>query len=155
MSGKKDDLRDKLKALLDRAQASAGPDFSGLGVIVSERPSALPIFPIGPPIKINPEADAALSIASISIESSPHHDGFHILDPDLKLVAISQYFSPPVVQGLKIDHAVPFGGRYLAALFGSALDGVLATGIVTPALGAILFIDGAEVSDENAAPAFS
>ncbi|OYW22373.1 MAG: hypothetical protein B7Z43_07260, partial [Sphingomonas sp. 12-62-6] len=77
--------------------------------------------------------------------SGAHHDGFHILTAELKLVAVSQYFSPPVVAGLEIDRSRPFGGRYLAALFGSMLPGTLATGIATKALGTIVFSGGQEV----------
>jgi hypothetical protein len=139
-------LNERLDALLRLAQGSAGSDFSGLGVIVAQNSASLPIFAIGPPITLNPEDDTATILGAISRQQSAHHDGFHVLNPALKLKAISQYFSPPIVSRLRINRSAPFGGRYLAALFGSMLDGVLATAIATPALGVIIFINGEEVS---------
>jgi hypothetical protein len=50
---------------------------------------------------------------------------------------------------VKIDRSAPFGGRYLAALFGSTIDGVLATAIATPGLGVIIFMNGEEVSRQS------
>lgn len=139
-------LDEQLDALLRLAHGSAGNDFSGLGLIVAEDSATLPIYAIGPPIALRPEEGTAAILGAISRQQSPHHDGFHILNPALKLKAVSQYFSPPIVSRLRINRSIPFGGRYLAALFGSTLDGVLATAIATPALGVITFINGEEVA---------
>lgn len=139
-------MEKRLKTVLRLAHVSAGNDFSGLGVIVALESASLPLFAIGPPIRLDPKVETAAILGAISRERSPHHDGFHILNPALELQAVSQYFSPPIVRGLKINRSTPFGGRYLAALFGSTLDGVLATAIATPALGIITFIRGEEVS---------
>lgn len=145
LGGSRPRLNEQVEVLLRGARACAGDEFSGLGVIVSESPSALPLFPIGPAVEIDPDADAATLLGAISVERSPHHDGFHVLGPDLKVIALSRYFSPPIVYGLKVDRAAPFGGRYLAALFGSTIEGVLATGIATPGSGVITFANGEEV----------
>lgn len=137
-------LCDALGALLEAAARHAGPRFAGLGVIVSEEPRNLPLYPIGPPLELGAAADTVAALGAVAIEGGAHHDGFHILTPALKLAAVSQYFSPPVVTGLEIDRSRRFGGRYLAALFGSVLPGTLATGIATPALGVIIFSGGRE-----------
>ena len=139
------DLSDKLEALLCAARTRAGDEFSGLGVIVSDNIAALPLFPIGPAVELDTGPDAATLLGAISVERSPHHDGFHVLGPDLRVIALSRYFSPPIVDGLKVDRAAPFGGRYLAALFGSMIEGVLVTGIATPGSGVITFANGEEV----------
>ena len=138
------ELCEALDVLLWRARAIAGDQFTGLGVIVSMSRASLPIFPIGPAIEIDPTIEPDALLGSIAVARSRHHDGFHILTPALKVHAISQYFSPPVVPGIDVDRARPFGGRYLAALFGSTIDGVLATGIATHTRGIVVFVDGQE-----------
>ena len=138
-------LRGALAELLRAAAHRAGPRFAGLGLIVSADPRSLPLYPIGPPLELGATADTVTVLGSLAIDGSAHHDGFHILTPALALAAVSQYFSPPVVTGLEIDRSRRFGGRYLAALFGSLLPGVLATGIATPALGVIVFCGGREI----------
>ncbi|MBK5517948.1 hypothetical protein [Pseudomonas sp. TH10] len=42
-----------------------------------------------------------------------------------------------------------FGGRYLAALFGSVLPGVKMIGIATPTLGIAIFENGREIHFEE------
>lgn len=138
-------LFEALDALLWRAAKIAGNQFTGLGVIVSTGGS-LPIFPIGPALELDPTIEPVSLLGAISVAESPHHDGFHILTPALEVRAISQYFSPPVVTEVQVNRATPIGGRYLAALFGSTMEGVLATGIATPTLGVIIFVSGQEVS---------
>ena len=135
-------LIEDLEALLHAVRTRAGDQFSGIGVIVSNEPSALPLFPIGPTVELDANADAADLLGAIATERSPYHDGFHVLGPNLQVLALSQYFSPPIVAGLTVDRAAPFGGRYLAALFGSTIAGILATGIATPRSGVIVFADG-------------
>lgn len=137
--------RDALGALLEAAARRAGRRFAGLGVIVSDEPSSLPLYPIGPPIELSEASDPSTVLGDLAVEAGAHHDGFHILTSALNLVAVSQYFSPPVVTGLDIDRSRVFGGRYLAALFGSRLPETVATGIATTALGIIIFSGGREV----------
>lgn len=134
-----------LRALLNDVVGSAGRNFTGVGVVVARTSAHLPTFPIGPLFKNDPSRSSASIIASVSVPDSAHHDGFHILTPSLQISAISQYFSPPVIENLKISRKGNFGGRYLAAAFGSKIDDVLLTGIATPALGVVVFFDGMEV----------
>lgn len=133
---------DALSNLLEAAAHRAGQRFAGLGVIVSNEPRSLPLYPIGPPIELSAASDPITVLGDLAVKAGAHHDGFHILTSALKLVAVSQYFSPPVVTGLEIDRSHLFGGRYLAALFGSMLPGTVATGIATTALGIIIFSNG-------------
>lgn len=76
--------------------------------------------------------------------SSEYHDGFHILDSSLHLKLVAQYFSPPVVRDVALDRSKLFGGRYVAALFGSVLAGVLLTGIASREFGIAIFERGTE-----------
>lgn len=135
-------MTDVLHALLLRVASTAGPHFSGVGLVVTDLPNALPTFPLRPDIAVDGEADVAELLASISVTDSALHDGFHILSSGLRITSLSQYFSPPVVPDLTIDRSHPFGGRFLAALFGSTLPGVMATGIATTTLGVVTFANG-------------
>jgi hypothetical protein len=56
---------------------------------------------------------------------------------------VSQYFSPPIVANT-LDRTKLFGGRYVAALFGSAIQGVELTGIASRGFGIAVFKDGSE-----------
>lgn len=140
------DLSARLQDLLRQSAAVAGPDFSGMGVLVTKDASRLPIFPLRVNSEIDSSEDTKALLGRIAVNGGPLHDGFHILSPGLGVIALAQYFSPPIVPSLPLDRSRPFGGRYLAALFGSALEGIWATGIATPTLGVITFADGRETA---------
>jgi len=84
------------------------------------------------------------SLAAISVHDCEYHDGFHIVSSDWRLIRVSQYFSPPIVANPTIDRTKLFGGRYVAALFGSAIPGVQLTGIASRGFGIAVFKDGTE-----------
>lgn len=84
-------------------------------------------------------------LMAISEPTHELHDGFHILSPDLRVVRLSQYFSPSIVPGLHVDSQRRVGGRYMAALFGSTLHDVLATGVASADYGVAVFENGVEV----------
>ncbi|NTE57474.1 hypothetical protein G6M78_20645 [Agrobacterium tumefaciens] len=138
------EIIEQLVTLLEEVDAKAGSEFSGVGVIVSTNPESLPIVALRP--TSNPFYDAATGtvLAHISHHWHEHHDGFHVLTPDLKIKKIAQYFSPPIVPLIIIDRKKRFGGRYLAALFGSMLPTVIATGIVSRDFGLAVFHHGDE-----------
>ncbi len=140
------DVTDSLFELLVDVEAHAGVDFSGTGVIVSTRPQELPILPLCTVSDFSEAPDVADVLATISNRAHQHHDGFHVLGPDLRLLRVAQYFSPPIVPSAPIDRSKRFGGRYLAALFGSALPGVLATGIASRDFGIAVFREGRETA---------
>ncbi len=113
-------------------------------MIVSANPESLPIVALRPTSNPIDDAATATVLARISQHRHEHHDGFHVLTPDLKIKKIAQYFSPPIVPLLNIDRQKRFGGRYLAALFGSMLPSVVATGIVSRDFGLAVFQQGDE-----------
>lgn len=140
------EMTDALLDLLVNVEKRAGVDFSGTGVIVSERVDDLPILAMRTSSNLGGFADAADLLATISNPAHEHHDGFHVLGPDLQILRLGQYFSPPIVHSVRIDRSKRFGGRYLAALFGSMLPGVIATGIASCDFGVAVFRNGQEIA---------
>lgn len=139
----------KLAEVLRRVRALAGDDFTGVGVIVSEPGAVLPIFPLRLDVSVPQEKDVSVTLAELSVIGSDLHDGFHVLTPDIKLIALSQYFSPPIVEAVAVNRNRKFGGRYIAALFGSMLPGVHLCGISTESSGVVIFERGREVFFEG------
>ncbi len=127
----------------------SGKDFSGVGVIVWNEEFDLPIFPLRVNVKIPNNEKLAKNLAQISSLSSDLHDGFHVLTPTLKLVRVAQYFSPPIIHEVRLNRERRFGGRYLAALFGSKIPGVVLSAVATTALGIAIFKNGQEVYFER------
>lgn len=139
-------LSDRVRHLLRTVRADAGQDFSGIGIIVTATTDSLPIVPLRFAIKLDTALPVERVLADISQADNEFHDGFHILSPQLDLILPSQYFSPPVIPGLAADPRRRLGGRYMAALFGSCLDGVLAAGVASTAYGVVVFERGREIA---------
>jgi hypothetical protein len=140
-------LQTRLADVLSEIRKRAGLQFSGIGIIVSDYPNGLPLFPIGQPTKIV-VSDTISYLVDISNPESGYHDGFHVVSAKFHIELISQYFSPPIVTSAFIDRRKRFGGRYLAALFGSAIPEVYLTGIASKNFGSAVFEKGKEVSYE-------
>ena len=135
-----------LAGLLAEVASRAGDEFSGIGLIISDAPEHLPILPLrdsAPRLAAGNQLSDFL--AAISQQAGPYHDGFHVLSSALNPLAIAQYFSPPIVRGIALDRNRHFGGRYVAALFGSVLPGVRATGIASRDFGIAIFEQGHEI----------
>ena len=140
----------QLRNVLWEVQAAAGNDFSGLGLLICDAPETLPIVSLRLSSSPPSEGDLVASLAKISNPASEYHDGFHIVSSKWKLSLVSQYFSPRIVPGAIIDRRKVFGGRYMAALFGSAIPSVELTGIVSRPFGIAIFENGAERYFEGA-----
>lgn len=105
-------------------------DFTGFGVVITnEEFNNLPIS------SLLYESNTYFSIGSmetlmdflfkVSKFSDCRHDGFHVYDPEKKLIAVSQYFSPPINNEIKgIIYNV--GARVRTAQYGSLCQGVMA-----------------------------
>lgn len=139
----------RLRATLAEVCALAGVEFSGIGIIVHRPNAKLPIHPLRlhAPVPIGDSIEH--SLATIASNGSDLHDGFHLLTTDWRISAVAQYFSPPIPADPKINWNRRFGGRYLAAQFGSALPGVELSGIATTSLGIAIFRHGREVHFET------
>ena len=140
----------KLVEVLGRARSLAGKEFTGVGVIICDPNTELPTFPLRLGVAIPQREDVAISLAEVSRVASDLHDGFHVLTPEFLLIALSQYFSPPIAEAAVANRTRNFGGRYVAALFGSTLPGVHLCGIATESLGIVIFRQGREVFSERA-----
>lgn len=140
---------EKLSETLRDVVKLAGKDFSGVGVIVWNEEFDIPIFPLRANVNVPKNDNLVQNLAQISSLSSDLHDGFHILTPTLKLIRVAQYFSPPIINEIRLNRERRFGGRYLAALFGSKIQGVVLTAVATQALGIAIFKNGKEIYFEE------
>ena len=139
-------MLETLKNILLKVENGSGSDFSGIGIVVYSDMNGIPVFPLHSSYYDRNEGKELESILiEISKLGSPYHDGFHFISSDAKLTHISQYFSPPIMQRINVDKSKIVGGRYMAALFGSCLQNVLLTGIVTNSNGIIIFENGKEI----------
>lgn len=140
----------RLRALLVRVRELGGADFSGVGVIVASDLGILPITSLRPDYARTRSIDGSAleMLAAISRAGSLYHDGFHVLSPELHVVALSQYLAAPILQGAVLGGSRGGGARYAAALFGSAVPGVLATGVATTTYGVAIFQSGAEMEPD-------
>lgn len=133
-----------LEALLREVWKNSRADFSGIGLIVCSDERSLPIIGLR---DFEPEmrASVAETLTDISRSTSKFHDGFHLLDEHGKLLRVSQYLAAPVIDAIRFDKGRMVGSRFVTALFGSALPGVLMTGIASATSGISIFQDGVEV----------
>ena len=79
--------------------------------------------------------------------SEPCHDGFQLVSQGWQLTHRNQYFAPPIDLTISADYlqTKDIGARYLSALFGSKIRGVICIGIVSERDGLVIFQDGKEV----------
>jgi len=136
---------ERLIDLLSKVQSQAGRDFSGIGIIISDAPETLPVFPIRLPHNKFRRHNLIDNLVQNSRQQSEFHDGFHVISSNFELTLAAQYFSPPIVADAQINRTKLFGGRYLAALFGSSLPKVNLIGIASNGFGIAVFLNGAEV----------
>lgn len=140
--------QNEFKDLLYSIGANPVKDFSGIGVIVCDSTSYLPIVSLRDNYP-NTEGSSSHVLSEISSLKSKYHDGFHVINTKGELTHVAQYFSPPIVDEILIDKSRIVGGRFIAALFGSVLEGVIMIGIVSKNRKASIFIDGKEVYFED------
>ncbi|MHC4042234.1 hypothetical protein [Bradyrhizobium sp. 23AC] len=139
---------EKMRALLRSVMVQRTYDFSGVGLIVCNSPESLPIIPLSL-YEPNLKGDLVDQLVHIASRGSEHHDGFHIISQTWRLTKVAQYFSPPIIHDAEIDRSKRFGGRYLAALFGSWIPSVALAGIASEGFGIAIFERGREVLFEE------
>lgn len=140
-------LTTRLRELLNEISSAGGEFFSGIGVLVTNAPDDIPIMPLRSKLQPSLDINTTKILTDVSRFTSDYHDGFHVLSPDLRVLRLSVYFSPPIVLEAAARTRVHGGGRYWAALFGSALPTVLATGVASTHYGVAVFEGGREVHD--------
>jgi hypothetical protein len=139
--------QDDFRNLLYEVGVKAGADFSGIGIVVCNSIFDLPIVDLR---DTTPNITGAVAqvLSELSSYKSEYHDGFHILNENGGLTHVAQYFSPPILKDAYFDRSRLVGGRFVAALFGSAITGVEMTGIVSDGHGLSIFKNGREVHFE-------
>lgn len=142
-------LTERMKDILRSVMVRRTHDFSGIGLIVCSSPEKLPIVPLSKSEPNFEESDLVRQLIAIASRSSAYHDGFHIISQTWQLTRVAQYFSPPVAHDAVIDRSKRFGGRYLAALFGSSIPAVSLSGIASEDFGIAVFERGREVFFEE------
>lgn len=127
---------------LTQVKQVATHDFSGIGLVVYKNIKNIPIFPLQQQNFKTKTNKLVSDLLEISSYSSEYHDGFHFMSEDFEMSHVAQYFSPPIISNANIDYSKALGGRFMAALFGSYVQGVLLTGILTRDNGIIIFEHG-------------
>ncbi len=142
-------LVEDIKSVLLDVHDFSDARFSGVGVVIYNDLSHVPVCPLNCLNYAFKNQDIVASLLEISDSENPYHDGFHFISSGLTLTHVSQYFSPPIVSTVKKNHSRIIGGRYMAGIFGSCLTGVLYVGVVTKKHGVIIFENGVEIFSQN------
>lgn len=136
----------KIVQLIEKIIGSKPKNFTGFGLIVYSSIDSLPIEAINSScdlihkiIDLNEICDKLLFISNEDCEC---HDGFHLLNERIELTSLSYYFSTPI--SVKIKPVQNKGSRYRTAFYGSLLNNVLCTIMVSSNLESLIFIDGNE-----------
>ncbi|MFL9837113.1 hypothetical protein ABS768_06350 [Flavobacterium sp. ST-75] len=141
-------MLDKLARLLIELDKRKEKDFNGLGLIVYRDLNKLPISDFHEDSSLylprKGFEEVVENLILLSSSKSPYHDGFHLLSKELTLTGVSKYFATPIVNGLNIKNN--YGSRYRTALYGSFVDGVVCTAVLSKNYGPFIFDKGVEVN---------
>jgi hypothetical protein len=144
----------KAEQVLRAIASLRNQDFSGIGVVFYEHLAHLPHLQLtDTSLMADPgrfaEVDLAIALSSISVMSSPLHDGFHFVDArSWQLTHLSQFISPPIPS----DAAQRYhgtGARLMAALLASLLSGIVGVGLVSHGGEIHLFSHGNDVAQKD------
>ena len=129
-------------------------DFSGIGVVFYEHLADLPHLQLTDSFLMADsrrfaEVDLAIVLSSISVMSSPLHDGFHFVDArSWQLTHLSQFISPPIpTDAVQRFHGT--GARLMAALLTSLLPGIVGVGLVSQGGDIHLFSHGNDFAQKD------
>jgi len=102
--------------------------FTGIGIIIIN--SDIGTLPISPLLSEDVDLTEYLDsqavvnfLFAISNIKDKRHDGFHVVSEDLRLLKISQYFSPLIPKDFK-GTVFDVGARYRTAQYGSLYENV-------------------------------
>jgi hypothetical protein len=139
----------RLYDILSKLYTQSAKPFSGIGIIVSNDISLLPISPLYDS-NANINGNNLLEqLLDLSDSSNLYHDGFHILSTNLKITYSSQYFYPEPPKGFVLNANDKHGVRYFVAKVGSTLPNIEYTAIVGGDYGVCIFKDGQIVKVEQ------
>lgn len=132
----------KLHNTLLKLYAQSEKPFSGVGILVSNDISSLPISPLyDSKAEIN-DTNLLEQLIDLSDYNNLYHDGFHVLSTDLKITHSSQYFYPKPPRNVVLKANNKHGVRYFVAKVGSTLPNIEYTAIVGGDYGVCIFKNG-------------
>ncbi|GJL65382.1 MAG: hypothetical protein NPIRA05_03530 [Nitrospirales bacterium] len=134
-----------LYTVLVKLFREAEEPFSGLGLLVCDETSKIPLYPLYRSIPQLSGTNLYEKLREISSFNNPHHDGFHIVSSKLELTHVAHYFYPPPVKGMSLDSHKHYGARYFVAQTGSVINGVFYTAVVGGNYGVCIFENGREL----------
>ena len=135
-------LKDRVLTLLQKLRREVpGNTFTGTGIVVYDSLESLPLFFMSDHSKVV-EGDIYKTILESSLATNPNHDGFNMINSDFEITHRNVYFAPPINQEVDFDNCKGYGTRYVAALMGSTVPGVLLTAVVSNSYGIVIFKDG-------------
>jgi hypothetical protein len=135
-------LLKKLRDTLLKLYSQSEKPFSGIGIIVSNNISSLPISPLYDSESAIDDNDLLKQLLDLSDYNNLYHDGFHVLSTDLKITHSSQYFYPKPPKGFLLNAKSKHGVRYFVAQIGSILPNIEFTAIVGGNYGVCIFKNG-------------
>ncbi|MBO7912029.1 diadenylate cyclase [Vibrio sp. G41H] len=139
-------MKNKVFELLEKLKKEVpGNSFTGTGIIIYDDLSDLPIFNMSKVSELHGNNDVYTTILESSLATNTHHDGFNMINNEFKITHRNVYFAPPVDFEVKFDNESGFGTRYVAALLGSKVKGVLLTAVVSNSYGIVVFENGSPV----------
>lgn len=119
-----------------------GNTFTGTGIVVYESLDEFPLFLMSENSRVEGNADVYSTILESSLATNPNHDGFNMVNNDFEITHRNVYFAPPINRKVIFDNSNGYGTRYVAALMGSTIPGVLLTAVVSNSYGIIVFENG-------------
>ncbi len=132
----------ELHSILMELYTQSHKPFSGIGILISDDISTLPISPLYDSKAKIKGINLLEQLLDLSNYSNLYHDGFHILSTDLKITHSSQYFYPKPPKHFTLDVNNKHGVRYFVAKIGSTLPNVKYTAIVGGDYGVCIFKNG-------------
>ncbi|EJB8451814.1 TPA: diadenylate cyclase [Vibrio parahaemolyticus] len=139
-------MKDKVFKLLKKLKKEVpGNTFTGTGIIIYESMDNLPVFNLSNSSELHGSNDVYSTILESSLATNPNHDGFNMINREFKITHRNVYFAPPVDLNVDFDSENGFGTRYVAALLGSKVKGVLLTAVVSNSYGIVVFENGSPV----------
>lgn len=136
-------MKDRVLNLLKKLKKEVpGNTFTGTGIVIYESLDELPLFLMSENSKVEDNADVYSTILESSLATNPNHDGFNMVNNELKITHRNVYFAPPINREVIFDSSNGYGTRYVAALMGSTISGVLLTAVVSNSYGIVVFENG-------------
>jgi hypothetical protein len=132
------------KVLAQVRKCLSKEDFCGFGVVLYSDISGLPISSLCCNRELPDKPSLAESIAECSKATDFCHDGFHFVNPSWDLTHRNQYFAPYISKP-RYNSSKPIGARFLVAQYGSELQQVICTGLVSQKEEVLVFVDGVPV----------